>query len=201
MNNAAAVSKFISELAMHFPPPMRQKDEPQAYTEWLRTFLRAMSNYSQAVIERSAQEIINTRTDRRFPLVSEVKKVCDKHASEEYRERNAKPLTDTAKVSQSQFSDWRVKLADDLIMCGLGKEAARDGWILSLHDFCRAQGRLPTGHEVGQCKAAAKGFDAAYEACLRGEGGVCNAALVKLGDSMLARREEYRARVLGREAA
>jgi hypothetical protein len=197
MTNTATVSKFIAELAMHFPPSMRQSDDPRAYSDWLKSVLLALTGYSEPVLRAAANEMINTRTDRRFPLVSEIKKIADKHAAEEYRAAQAKPLTDRHQVSQSPYSDWRRELADDLVMTGMGREAARGGWVLSLHDFCTQHGRLPSGHEIGTCRAGAEDFDAAYDACLRGDGGAIAAGLVKLGASMLDRRERLRQRVLG----
>jgi hypothetical protein len=51
-------------------------------------------------------------------------------------------------------------LADDLIKTPLGREAAKGGWMLGLHDFARREGRAPQDREVDQIKREAKEFDA-----------------------------------------
>jgi hypothetical protein len=102
----------------------------------------------------------------------------------------------------SPFSGWRIKLADDLIMCPMGKEAAKEGWILALHDFARENGRLPTGSEISRVKAVPKGFDDAYALAARGEAGPLGFDLIKhIGNPMIARRKALAARVLGERAA
>jgi hypothetical protein len=78
----------------------------------------------------------------------------------------------------------------------MGKRAARDGWVLSLHDFCRKHGRLPQHHEVDKLKAAAKFFDEQYAIAVRGAAGPNSKALARLGDKMLARRNSLIDRVL-----
>lgn len=192
-----AVSQFITDLAVHFG---RKLDTPEAEDAWLKSMVAALRGYGASVLKEAAQRIISTRTERSFPLPAECKKVCDDIASREALAKGMQLLQPDAK-NVPEYSDWRFKLADDLVMCPMGKQAAREGWIGCLWAFCRKNMRMPKDHEIHQCKTDAKRFDEAYEWCLRGEGGVANHALVKLGDSMLARREELRARVLGEKAA
>jgi hypothetical protein len=78
----------------------------------------------------------------------------------------------------------------------MGKEAAKEGWILALHDFARDNGRLPVGGEISKTKAVRKGFDDAYYDVISGNGGFCAPALKALGDKMIARRQELTERVL-----
>lgn len=42
----------------------------------------------------------------------------------------------------------RVALAYGLIKSDLGRQAAAEGWIIGLWDFCRATGREPDGAEI-----------------------------------------------------
>lgn len=186
------VANFITKLMTHFP----FKHESQAAEQdWLASMIRNLRGYPSTVLEPAAQKIIDTRTDRRFPLPAECKKICDEIASKEATEK-AMLLPNNNRLPP-EFSDWRIKLADDLIMCPMGREAAKEGWILALHDFARENGKLPTGPEITRCKAVPKGFDEAYAVCLRGEAGFANNALKALGDKMIARRKDLAARVLG----
>lgn len=185
-----AISKFVADVALHFP---NRFDSEAAEDEWLDSMARNLRGYSADVLKRAAQKIIDTRTDRRFPLPSECKKVCNEFAQQDAAE---KPGMIADQKLPPAFSDWRVKLADDLIMCPMGREAAKDGWILALHDFARENGRLPAGGEISKVKAVRKGFDAAYYGVINGNGGFCSAALKKLGDHMIARRKALADRVL-----
>ncbi len=190
-----AISKFVADVALHFP---NRFDSEASEDEWLQSMFRNLRGYNSDVLNRAAQRIVDTRTDRRFPLPSECKKVCDDISTRDRAESGAKLEFDVTKTSP--YSDWRIKLADDLIACPLGKDAASEGWILSLHDFARMQGRLPIGSEITKCKAGAKGFDEAYALCVRGEAGACGRSLRDLGDSMLKRREDLRSKALGKMA-
>jgi hypothetical protein len=192
-----AVASFVTKLITHFPV----KHESQfAEQEWMGSMVRNLRTYPASVLDRGAQKLIDTRTDRRFPLPSECKKVCDEIASRDHQERQASQLTPDAKLPP-QFSEWRVKLADDLIMCPMGREAAKEGWILALHDFARDNGRLPVGGEISKTKAVRKGFDDAYYDVISGNGGFCAPALKALGDKMIARRNELTERLLGKKVA
>ena len=191
-----AVSQFITELAVHFG---RKHDTPEAEDAWLKSMVESLRGYSQNTLRAAAKRIINSRTERSFPLPAECKKTCDDIAAQEQREQQGSQLQ-VDKLPPA-FSDWRIKLADDLIMCPMGREAAKEGWILALHDFARENGKLPVGREITRCKSVPKGFDEGYAVCVRGEAGWANKALLDLGDKMIARRLELRARVLGEKAA
>jgi hypothetical protein len=191
-----AVSNFISELSLHFS---KRFDSEAAEDQWLDSMRRNLRTYSPSVLKRACQRIVDTRKDRYFPLPAECRRACEEIEKVE-RAENARPL-DTHAHPLQVGADWKYRLADDLIMCGLGKRAAQEGWILSLHDYCRNNGRLPTQeHEIRKCIQDAKGFDQAYEDVLNGNGGALTKALEALGDTMLKRREALREKVLGRAA-
>jgi hypothetical protein len=94
-------------------------------------------------------------------------------------------------------------LADALINCEMGRAAARAEpcWLLALHDFCRENRRLPLDGEIPKLKRIAAEFEANYRLCVRGEAGDFSKGLEKVGASMVRRREDLRARLLGRAAA
>jgi hypothetical protein len=101
-------------------------------------------------------------------------------------------------------------LADDLMKTETGKQAAREGWALAFHNFCRVNGKAPSGHEIAECRASWKGFEEAHEQVIRDAyasaepsniiGIILAKSLAGLGDSMRARCGELRDRVLGRSA-
>lgn len=168
---------------------------------WLDSMVKGLKDYQASVLDRAAQRIINTKTDPGFPYLAECRKACDEIIKLERAEKTPKFDDAAREKSRINGSDWQYRLADELIMSGpLGKRAAKEGWVLSLHDFCRNKGRLPLDHEVSKCIQDAKGFDEAYEAVLNGNGGALTKALEALGDTMLKRREALRAKVLGEAA-
>jgi hypothetical protein len=185
-----AVSQFITDLAVHFG---RKHDTPEAEKQWLQSMFSTLRPYGADTLKYARERIINTRTERSFPLPAECKKVCDLIASREEIEHGVGRLA-VDKVPP-QFSDARIKLADDLVMTPMGKEAAKDGWILALHDFCRDNARLPGGNEIAKVKAVPKGFDAAYRDCMSRTGAL-DKALLRLGDKMITRRKELTDMVL-----
>lgn len=202
----SAVTKFLIDVQVHFPRPKIDKtrateaEKRQAETvekEWFASMVRLLNGYSADTLDAAAKDIIANRKDTRFPLPAECKAACDKFA----REEHAKKVQGTLLKDPAQRKDhgeWRYQLADELIACELGRRAAREGWCLSLHDFIRKNARLPTEKfEIANCIASARGFDEAYRECVAGNGGALGAALSRLGDTMLRKREDKRRMILG----
>jgi hypothetical protein len=209
------VSKFITDLAMHFSPPrFDQEHERQA---WQRSIMMELHGASPEVLERAARIIIQTRKNRYFPLIAECRHAVSEAANEVRFDQNVETLPELRKSFGDEWSSERLRLAYDLIKSGMGKEAARSSppWILALWDFCRRFQRLPDGRryegrtekeredyagcsEIDFCKKSALDFDWAYDKCLRGEAGPQSYEFERLSASMLAKREKLRAEVLGR---
>jgi len=201
MTTTSAVSKFLTELSLHFG---KRFESEEAEDQWLDSMERNLRVYTPSVLDRACKRIVDTRKDRYFPLPAECRAACEEIVKVEKAENTNR--LDEPKHKFAGHADWQYRLADDLIMCGLGRRAAEEGWILSLHDFCRNNGRLPKEQwEIRKCVDGAKGFDEAYEGLLRekaaGRSTALQNELIALGDAMLARREKLSARVLGREAA
>lgn len=185
---SVAISKFITELALHFPP---KHARPELETAWLKSMAEALRGTSASVLEDAARRIIQTRKYTSFPLPAECRAACADAADRQRTRADASALPGFA-CGRSEGDGWtteRLKLAYDLIKTQLGKQAAKEDWILAMWHFCRKQQRLPAGHEIDRCKKEAREFDEAYTEALRGIG-PCSQAVVKLGDSMLAKRKE-----------
>jgi hypothetical protein len=135
-------------------------------------------------------------------LPSEISKVC----AAVYAEKKSSDLSlvgsHASDNSKSIYSDHRERLANELICGAMGREAAASNWILSLHDFARANGRLPSQYEINKCKQSALEFDQEFDGILRGEnerGRIPFAVVLeRLGDGMLRRRARLAAMVNGR---
>lgn len=178
------VADFISKLVMHYPVRFESEERE---TEWIGSMAAAFKSYNSDVLQRAAQKIIDTRTDRRFPLVAEIHKVCTSIIYDDGLKQQSLSVNPSPEKA-SVYSESREKWADTLVMGEMGRQAAKEGWILTLHDYARQHGRLPEPAGIGKLKAQARGFDDALEQCRAG-GFQMAVHLRELGTSMLARRQ------------
>ena len=190
-----AVSHFVGTIIQHFPPFRWEEEQEKA---WVDTVVRELSCFSEAVLDRAVSEMVRTRKDRKIPLVSECIQACLEARRWIEADASKGQLPAMRPAAGDEWSTERVKLAYDLIKSSLGKEAGRDGWILSLWGFCRINQRVPQGPETERCKRDAQEFDTAYADCVRGAAGPLSGVLEGLGAAMLAKRESLAAEVLRR---
>lgn len=170
-------NKLLTRLGVMYGVP--DTEDPAA---WLAEMERMTKAYSETELDKAADLIMRRHRGRYFPAVSEI--VC---ACADAREdvNPAKP------VDKAKWPEWEpeaIKKADELICGEMGREAASEGWISGLHDFCRKNGRLPHGREVTSCRDVSRGFDNAYALCTRMHTPL-GTALVGLGNSMLKNHE------------
>lgn len=183
------VADFVAALETHFFPV--KHDPPSRVTAWLASMFRDLRGYSSQVLDEAARDIIRNRKERYFPLPAECREACEavKKRSDIASRASQLSATTWTYKRDDDYAPWRVQLADDLIRCDIGRQAVKEGWVLSLHDYARKHGKLPTQAEFHGLKQAAKEFDRAYTECVRG-GWPQAAVLRDLGDKMIARREE-----------
>ena len=177
------MSSLLARLCVVYGQP--DSPDPAAYLAEISRLIDR-GNYTGTELEKAGDRVLANHRGRMFPTPAEIMTACAET-------RAAK----TERVPDSKLDpQWLAPAfatADMLIKTPMGRVAAREGWILSLHDFIRKTGRLPEQSEVGRVKAWARGFDDAYAAVCRGEGGMCSAALRRLGDTFLAKRDKYAA--------
>lgn len=200
------ISKFITDLAMHFSPPrFDQEHERQA---WQKSIAMELRGSSPEVLERAARSIIQTRKNRYFPLVAECRQAVREAAELARLEGHLETMPALRQSLGDEWSTERVKLAYELIKSGMGKQAAKDApcWINNLWHFCRKQQRLPDRQEAEVLRREAQQFDRSYQDCMRGHSfdsygnkrEIPDAkVLLKFGDSILAKRERLCAEALG----
>jgi hypothetical protein len=188
------IEKMLHELSLHFTNYMQGEDQAAA---WARSWSIAFKNTEPWVLEAATQRMIETRDERKHPLIADMRKIV-----REVLELESANSPKMAVQHEQQHSDT-FALADTLINCEMGREAARAEpcWLLALHDFCRVNRRLPTGHEINRCKQVAAEFQDRYSECVRGLAGPDSKGLAAFAETMIRRSEALRARLLGREAA
>ena len=197
----SASGKFISIVALHFPPPRRSSD-PE-YAAWLASMTLTLRRFSDDVLAEAAQEIITTRTlkeGRFFPLPSECTAICNRIAARKHAEQT--PMLSTGKRDPSPWAGWRAALADDLMQSASGTQAAKEGWGLAFHTFCHEHGRAPTEpREIARCKEHRQSLDEAMRILNSGEVVFAREALLNIGRAMLARNDDFKAKAKGEKAA
>lgn len=194
MSQQEAISNFITSLALHFTVKHETPDHEKA---WLRSMALNLKSFPASVLNEAAEEIIRTRKHRNFPLPAECREVCI--AIDKRGRAQDLPISEKVPERNPEWTKWRIRNADQLIATqALAKEAAQSNWILQLHDFIRANQRMPNGHEISRLKEKARLFDEAYVECVKG-GWQQAAMLERLGAAMLAKRENLRAMALGEQ--
>jgi len=172
-------NKLVARLCLLFGEP----DTHDAHA-WFAEMDRLVKGYSERELDRAADIVLRTHRTKNFPPVAVMLTAC------EDARQDLAPARQYIKPSYGEWSVDRVKKADALIKCAMGRRAAQEGWIFALHSFIRENERLPGQHEIGPIKMTAIGFDKAYQDCVDGRGGIAGAALARLGASMLERRAE-----------
>jgi hypothetical protein len=204
------VAKFVSTIAVHFPPP--RFDSPEQEAEWLRSIIESLKSYDESVLDRACQWIIDHRglkaNEKWFPVPAEIRKVCNEIIDEDRRvpllRQAAAEIFDGKKAPP--HSRARTALVLDLLKGEMGREAARDGWIGSLVDYVRHAKELPDGSMIRTIKARAVEFQEIRQRCHHGVGwpstpqgkGLARACAI-WGDTIEARNRLWARVILGNE--
>ena len=179
------MSDLVRRLHVVFGDPSHTEDAAGFLTE----LARLIRGHPADVQNRAADVLIRTHKPsarRPWPAPSEIAAACADVADAVAAQQ--RPAHD------HPWSDRRKRKATDLIVCRLGQQAADEGWITALWDFCRKHERLPNEHEVHRCRVSAKEFDEAF-ASFCANPGVLAAPLRAGFEKRFARRD-----VLGRIA-
>lgn len=170
--------QFIAHMSAMIAPPATTDDDL-----FIQGYRKAIQGWRGDILAEAANRLV--KTSKWFPKAAEVIEVCESIAA-------SRVVPDT-KPGNLFFTGEAFRTANRLIRSEMGKEAARDGWIGQLHDFCRQKGRLPKGFEISHLKSEAKLFDASYSEVCAGKGGTLGTALRKLGETFLEKRNDLAA--------
>lgn len=186
-------NKMISRLAIVYGQP--DSPDPVAFLE---EFSRLLSSYSETTLDAATDRVLKKHRGRQWPTPAECIAACEEVLE---TDRAAEARRPAMVENYPEWTDAAIERANKLIQSPLGRQAAKEGWISPLWDYCRVAGELPdSASAIHRCKVIARGFDEAYAQVSRGEGHVqLSAALKKLGDSMLERRNKLAAIALGEE--
>lgn len=145
------INKLIIPLREQFTLPRQCEDEARFFA----TYVNLLKGQPDDALSAAAASIMATRIMRTFPLPAECLAAC-REASETAVKAAPKPVA-------RQLDEWsaeRAALADELICCDMGRTAAREGWIIGMHDFCREAGRAPDIHEAREIRRVCAALNA-----------------------------------------
>jgi hypothetical protein len=216
----SALTDFIDRIIQRFPPSFRWDDAQK--NSWTEDMVRELGGFDADVLNRAAHKIIQTRglttEERKTPTVAECIRYCKDARGAIFAESNAGTMAFATKTPEPYLMDWREDdFANDIALNRknpLCIQAAKEGWIGTLHTFVRKHRRMPSATdkiayrksskvpeqmvaELEWCKREAKDFDEAYALAVRGNGssdlralGAMRDLVSNVGDAMLKRRNE-----------
>lgn len=151
---------------------------------------RLLAGFSDAALAAAFHAVSGTYMPSKrnpWPAPAFFRRAAEKHAAEHAAQAQRQPV-----------ASGHAALAMQAVRSDLGAEAAREGWILGLHDFVVRHGRAPKPHEIGELMAAADFV--ARTAAGAVEMGFGRGPLMALADTLLAKRERLAKIALGEEA-
>jgi hypothetical protein len=194
MNKPLSAVEFAEAVITHWPP--FRWDEHQE-TSWTQALIREVSGFERQVLGSALAHLIRTRRDTKTPTVAMCIDACvaERRYAEAQKVAESLPMHGAAKPKEHLLWEERERLADDIVKGPDGKQAARDGWIGTLHAFIVNTGRMPNAGEMAKCKQQAREFDESYAQCVKG-GWPQAQRLEELGRDMLANRKRLTEMVL-----
>jgi len=145
------VKSFLEPLMEVYPLPKHANTNSEKF---FGVYVQMLGSFGDDVLSAAAADIMANRTARTFPLPAECNAVC-KHAVDTVKYGKHEPSKDGNRHEhlpfEQRYPDWserRISAANALVCCQIGREALAEKWIVSLHDFCRENQRLPDRHEM-----------------------------------------------------
>ena len=198
-----SVSDFIERVLQLWPPYRWDEVQEKA---WSEIMVRELGGFKPEVLDRAFQDLVRNH-EKGTPSV----KICINACVEARRWVEAQENHGKLPAFQKTDDEWsteRWRLAHELKQSALGRQAAREGWIVSFVHFCRKNQRHPAGPEIEQCKRDSSGIEEIYAKALRGDMGPKDApvpvkaalsgAIAKWALDILDKRKKWAEEALGR---
>jgi hypothetical protein len=141
MSKAIVTANFIAPLLRHFNQPEMETDEDVRL--FFSDIIEDLSQYPAEVLALAAKKVRRSRMSLTFPPLAECLAACREAHGEVI-----KPPERRASVDHPEWSDVRKAAANRMICCPMGLQAAKQGWIVWLWDWCREHNGLPNRNEA-----------------------------------------------------
>ncbi len=191
-------------------PPFRQWEDA-TLKAWTSTVIGRCGGFEGKVREEAFKSLTRVRHKEKPPQVAVILEHCQEVQRWIDAQNNKGKLPFSANPEPFE-PDWRKDDFANNIALNRGDpicvQAAKDGWIGTLHTYVRKYRRMPSAtekigyrksmkaaeillSEIEWCKREAKDFDEAYAtAVMMGNGSVARSLVLQVGDAMLKRRGE-----------
>ena len=192
--------------------PKRFEDEI-AEEQWLKTVVDELRCYAPEVTNEAGRAILRKKL-RGFPLIAELHDACQEaRRMQEYRnpKLREKPGAAREDFPWKRATDGALKprfgdVAETIITGPLGRQAAREGWVLVLRDWIARNGRQPDEIECRQLRRTAAETSELYRSLTSHDGhGIADPAmrkkLISFAEGILERNRQLSARILGDDDA
>lgn len=170
------VEDFIDAIRFFGEPDIKQGVEKSII---LAPYVHELAKYEGETLAAALKLIMIRREYRNFPLLSECLAFC----AEAEKGKNGKLVPMEAVISSGNRKTAQTLVLENRY---LARQAADEGWLHALWDFCRVNQRRPDADEIDAC---------------REEGSAQKRARLKAPNPDADRREERLIALLGRKAA
>lgn len=182
------------------PPSGSLLSEADYAKRWGADMLEDLWPYSAETLERARKILRQTSKYKSMPSNAEILAA----AKEAYKQiESEKPRLIRAKHELPDSDPWseaRQDTADMLLKTAMGRRAVGDGCILTLWNYCRERGRLPT---EGEYQQMIQGADLTLKLIndLVGKTDSVSEACLRWGNTLIERRQQMADFVYGKGEA
>ena len=192
-------------------PPFRQWEDA-TLKAWTSTVIGRCGGFDGKVREEAFKSLTRVRHKEKPPQVAVILEHCQEVHRWIEAQSNKGKLTFSPTVQEAFLRDWREDdFANEIALNRkdpLCMQAAKEGWIGTLHSFVRKHRKMPSANqkigyrksvkagelllsEIEWCKREATDFDEAYaKAVTIDSRSAAHSLVVQVGDAMLKRRSE-----------
>lgn len=160
-DKALIVENFVRPLQIAFGDP--KTTDPGEFFDLVCDRLRSVP---AELLRPAANWLIDHHEYKSWPTIAVMQKAV---AAVRPRDTETSNLSHRGDRGDSWSTDSE-RQADELVRCDLGRTAAAEGWILTLHDFARERKRLPSGREIDFLREKGRRHAAERAEIIRGTG-------------------------------
>jgi len=200
------VQDFARELVDYFgaplPPRGSNMDEREYGIKWLKFLVADLERFTGEEFDRAFKIMRTGHKYKSMPASAEILDAVREAAKQIQKERPQLKLNDP-RSGEQRNREAKEKIAIDLMRASpMGRTSCQEGWCGELFAFVRDNGHLPrTQAEINLLIDGAKetdkrivglqsgAIDVGYRDASRAEKASLRASFIRLGQSMLARRD------------
>lgn len=146
---------FIEPMLMQFDLPKAVRDDNEKQAGFFSDYDEALEEFTSHELQHAAKLLKTTRTSRTYPTIADCLEAC-KQAHDALQPPVKKRRQEQG--TPPEWTDERQRQANRLISSSeIGKEAADEGWLYALWDFCRKNERLPNRFEAQKIAEYSRG--------------------------------------------